>query len=48
VLLILFVLFFCDNVVRFVLFKRELLKKWDWERRVSVVKDWGFETFIYD
>lgn len=44
----LLVLFFCDNVVRFVLFNSELLKKCDWERRVSVVSDWGFEGFIYD
>ena len=39
--------YFCEDEVRLVLLRREPLKKWDWERRVSVVNDWGLEIFIY-
>lgn len=34
--------------MRLVLLRRELLKKWDCERRVSVVSDWGLVIFISD
>lgn len=38
---------FCEDVEKLVLLSRELLKKWDCDNLVSVVKDCGFCDFIY-